>query len=107
MNKKLYVGNLAYSVSSRELNEFLSAKWEIADCKVIEGKGFGFVTFADSESANAAKEELNGTEYQGRKLQIDNARENTERSSSGGGGRGGYGGGGGGGGYGGGQKRRY
>lgn len=89
-NSKLYFGNLDYSVTSDELLEFLSGEWEVSECKVIEGKGFAFVTFADWKTANAAKEKLNDTEFKGRKFRIDNARENTSR---GGGGRGGYGGG--------------
>lgn len=108
-SNKLYVGNLDYSVSSGELQDFLAAKGEVVECKVIEGKGFGFVTFSNSEVANAVKDELDGQEFKGRKLKIDNARENT------GGGGGGFRGGGGGGrggdrqrtGGGGGFKKRY
>ena len=87
-SSKLYFGNLSYDVTSPELQEFLAAKWEVTDCKVIEGKGFAFVTFADWQTANEAKEELNGTEFKGRPFRIDNAREKSERS--GGGGRGRY-----------------
>ena len=46
MNNKLFMGNLDYSVTSEELKAFLSEKWEVTECRVIEGKGFGFVTFA-------------------------------------------------------------
>lgn len=101
MTNKLYIGNLDYGVTSSELQDFLSAKWKVTECKVIEGKGFSFVTFEDAESATAAKEELNDTEFKGRKLKIDHARENTSRGgdrggdrrrsfSGGGGDRGGY-----------------
>lgn len=111
MSNKLYIGNLDYSVSSGELQDFLASKWKVVECKVIEGKGFGFVTFEDSEAANSAKDALDGQEFKGRKLKIDNARENAGGGSRGGGGggsRGGSGGGrngGGGGGFG--FKKRY
>jgi RNA recognition motif-containing protein len=108
-NSKLYIGNLSYDVTSSDLSNFLSENWTVVDCKVIEGKGFAFVTFEDLNSANDAKEKLNDTEFHGRKLKIDNARENV----GGGGGqrrdnrdrRPSYGGAGGGGG--GGFKKRY
>ncbi|MDD9897699.1 MAG: RNA-binding protein [Candidatus Melainabacteria bacterium] len=80
MNNKLYIGNLEYSVQSDELKAAFS-KWEISDCIIIEGKGFGFVTFADADSANQAKEEMNNQELRGRQMKIDFAQE---RASSGG-----------------------
>lgn len=81
MNNKLYIGNLDYSIQSSELKEAF-AKWEVSDCAIIEGKGFGFLTFADAESANQAKEEMNNQELRGRQMKIDFAQE---RSKSGGG----------------------
>ena len=89
MTNKLYIGNLDYAVTSQELQDFLAAKWKVTECKVIEGKGFAFVTFEDAESATAAKEELNDAEFKGRKLKIDHARENTSRGGDRGGDRGG------------------
>ncbi len=101
-SNKLYVGNLSYSVTSEELKELFSQSGEVSDCRVIEGKGFGFITFASAEGAGAAKDALNDQEFKGRKLKIDFARENQgggggggARRSYGGGGGGGYGGGGG------------
>lgn len=78
MNNKLYVGNLDYSVQSNELKEVFGSL-EVTDCIVIEGKGFGFVTFADANAANTAKEEFHNKEFKGRSLKIDFAQE---RSSS-------------------------
>lgn len=75
MSNKLYVGNLNYAVTSEELKAFLSDGFDVSDCKVIEGKGFGFVTFADNDAASAAKEKFNNVEFQGRNLKIDIARE--------------------------------
>lgn len=90
MNSKLYMGNLDYSVTSEELQEFLAANWEVTECKVIEGKGFGFVTFGSPEAANDAKDKLNGTEFKGRTFKIDNARENRGGGARNGGGGGGF-----------------
>ncbi|MBT6843108.1 MAG: RNA-binding protein [Candidatus Melainabacteria bacterium] len=101
MNNKLFMGNLDYSVTSEELKAFLSEKWEVTECRVIEGKGFGFVTFASADAATQAKDELNDAEFKGRKLKADFAKE---RERTGGGDRGGdRRGGNGGGGY----KPRY
>lgn len=86
MGKKLYIGNLDYSVTSDELAEFLTEKGEVEECKVIDGKGFGFVTFASEEAATNVKETLQDNEFKGRPLKIDFARENRERAGGGGGG---------------------
>lgn len=93
MNKKLYVGNLDYSVQSDELKSAFS-QWEISECIVIDGKGFGFVTFTEPASASAAKEEFNNKEFKGRPMKIDFAQERASSGPRGGGGghRGGGGG---------------
>ena len=86
MSKKLYIGNLDYSVTSDELAGFLAETGEVEECKVIEGKGFGFVTFANEEAATKVKDSLQDNDFKGRPLKIDFARENRERSGGGGGG---------------------
>lgn len=83
MNNKLYVGNLDYSISNEELKEAFSA-WEITDCKLIENKGFAFITFAQAEDAAAAKEQLSNQELKGRPMKIDFAQERTGASRGGG-----------------------
>ncbi len=90
MNKKLYIGNLDYSVTSEELSAFLSEKGAVEECKVIEGKGFAFVTFANEDVATTVKEGCQDQDFKGRPLKIDFARENRERTGSGGGGGGGF-----------------
>jgi cold-inducible RNA-binding protein len=96
MNKKLYVGNLSYSVSSEELERMFSEFGEIEDAVVItdrqsgRSKGFGFVTFAEDNSAQSAIDSLNGKEVEGRALTVNVAKP---RENRGGGGRGGFGGG--------------
>jgi RNA recognition motif-containing protein len=104
---KLYVGNLSYSVSDWQLKDLFSNHGEVKQVTLIQGKGFGFVEMATPEAAEKAKEALNGTEWEGRTLKIDEARPMTPKSQdfkkpSWGHNKGGFGGGHGGGGYGGG-----
>ena len=72
--KKLFVGNLTYSVTSDELNDLFANYGEVVEAKVIEGKGFGFVEMSSQEEAVAAKDALHGTEFVGRTLNVDEAR---------------------------------
>jgi RNA recognition motif-containing protein len=78
---KLYVGNLSYSATNEQLQELFSTHGEVKQVNVIEGKGFGFVEMSSSEEAEKAKEALNGTEFLGRTLRVDEARppRNRER----------------------------
>src|SRR5512138_2193177 len=106
MGKKLYVGNLSYSVDSSTLQELFSAHGTVQSAEVIadrdtgRSKGFGFVEMGSDEEAQAAIAALNGQQHEGRALTVNEARPREDRGG-GGGGRGGYGGGGGRGGYGG------
>jgi RNA recognition motif-containing protein len=110
--KKLYVGNLAYSVSSSDLEQMFAAFGTVQSAEVIEdrqsgrSKGFGFVEMGSDEEAQAAIQGLHGKDSGGRPLTVNEARPREERSpGGGGGGRGGRGGGGGGYGGGGGGGR--
>jgi cold-inducible RNA-binding protein len=109
LGKKLYVGNLGYSVGSSDLETLFSAFGTVASAQVIEdresgrSKGFGFVEMASDQEAQAAIQGLDGKDHEGRPLKVNEAKPREER---GGGGRGGHGGGYGGGG-GGGRGRRY
>ena len=99
-NKTLYVGNLSYSTTDEELKSVFEPWGPVADVRIVQGRGFGFVELPEDKAA-AAIEETNGKDYQGRSLNVNEARPRTESRSGGGGGgggRGGYGGGGGGGG---------
>ncbi|MFQ6007965.1 MAG: RNA recognition motif domain-containing protein [Candidatus Zixiibacteriota bacterium] len=71
---KLYVGNLSYSVTSEQLEELFSNHGEVRQVNIIEGKGFGFVEMSNSSDAEKAKEALDGTEFSGRTLRVDEAR---------------------------------
>ncbi|GBD39399.1 MAG: RNA-binding protein [Deltaproteobacteria bacterium] len=71
---KLYVGNLSYSVTKDQLRELFSNYGTVAEVKIIEGKGFGFVEMSSQAEAEKAKEVLNGADFKGRTLRVDEAR---------------------------------
>ncbi len=71
---KLYVGNLDYSVTSEQLEELFSKYGEVRQVNRIEGKPFGFVEMSNQSEAEKAKEALNGSEFNGRTLRVDEAR---------------------------------
>lgn len=108
MGKKLYVGNLSYSVSSTELQEMFAKFGNVVSAQVIDdkitgrSKGFGFVEMSSDTEAQAAIDALHGKQNGGRALVVNEARP---RENRGGGGGGGFGGGGGGGFGGGGGER--
>ncbi len=109
MGKKLYVGNLSYSVTSATLEELFSPFGAVQSAQVIEdrdtgrSKGFGFVEMGDENAAREAIKGLHEKEHEGRPLTVNEAKPREERGGGGGGYGGGRGGrGGGGGGYGGG-----
>ena len=99
MGKKLYVGNLEHSVTDADLSQLFSQHGTIESATVImdkmtgRSKGFGFVEMSSDQEAQAAIAALNGTEYDGRALTVNEAKPREPRSG-GGGRRGGYGGGG-------------
>src|SRR4051812_39398160 len=119
MAKRLYVGNLAYTVTSDDLQELFEQFGAVASAQVLNdretgrSRGFGFVEMDNDAEADAAIEQLDGNDHLGRRLTVNEARPRTPGGSprEGGGGYGGGGGGyggrgyGGGGGYGGGPDR--
>ena len=106
MGRKLYVGNLAFSVSDSELQEMYSPHGNVQSAQNImdrdtgRSKGFGFVEMGSDAEAQAAISALDGKDHNGRALKVNEARPKENRAG-GGGGRG-FGGGGGGRGFGGG-----
>lgn len=105
MAKKLYVGNLSYSVTASELQEMFGQFGQVISAEVIEdrhtgqSKGFGFVEMASDDEAQSAIDGLDNTESNGRTLKVNEARPREDRGPRGGGGGGGGYRGGGGGGY--------
>jgi cold-inducible RNA-binding protein len=94
---KLYVGNLAYSVTDSDLESLFSQAGTVESVAVVtdkfsgQSRGFGFVEMADAAAANKAIQQFNDTELKGRNIRVNEAR-----SREGGQGRTGGGGGGGG-----------
>lgn len=100
MAKKLYVGGLPYSTTNDELKEAFSAAGNVASATILMDKmtgrsrGFGFVEMATDEEAMKAIEMLNGKDFGGRKLTVNEARPMEARAPRAGGSRfGGNGGG--------------
>jgi RNA recognition motif-containing protein len=107
VGNKLYVGNLTYNVNESDLEALFSQFGTVQSAQVIvdrdtnRSKGFAFVEMGSDAEAQAAIDGLNGRDYGGRDLTVNEAKPREPRSGGGGGGYGGRGGGGGGGGYGG------
>ena len=104
-SKNLYVGNLPFTTTQQELEQLFGQYGTVTKAQVItdretgRSRGFGFVEM--SSGADEAVAAMNGAEYQGRRLTVNEAKPREERPRGGGGGYGG-----GGGGYGGGGGRR-
>ena len=95
MSKNLYVGNLSYSVSDRDLEALFLPHGVVESARVVmdretgRSKGFGFVEMGTADHARTAISALHGKEIEGRSLTVNEARPREERT----GGRGGFGGG--------------
>jgi RNA recognition motif-containing protein len=120
MGKRLYVGNLSYSLKSQDLEEVFRSAGEVLNVKVVmdqetgRSKGFAFVEMATDDQGAQAIESLNGKDVGGRALKVTEANPRPERPAGGGGGfkgsertgdRGGFSRGGSNGGFGGGGNR--
>ena len=87
-NVKLYVGNLDYAVTDAQLNDLFSTYGTVASAVVItdrqsgRSKGFGFVEMTNADEAKKAMEELNGKEFQGRAMVVNEARPKQPRNFS-------------------------
>lgn len=104
----IYVGNLSNDVTEDDLRKAFESFGQVTEIKIIkdrftsESKGFGFVEMPAKQEAQAAMDELNGSELKGKAITVNEARPRTENRRPGGGGGGRQRSGGGGGGY---QKR--
>ena len=97
MGSRLYVGNLPFNVDEAQLRDFFAQAGHaptevtvITDRETGRSRGFGFVTVASREAMEAAAKALNGAEFAGRALTVNEAKEKTGGGT--GGGRGGRGG---------------
>lgn len=85
MSTKLYVGNLNYRVDSQALTDLFSPHGAVQSAQVItdrdtgQSKGFGFVEMASADEANAAMDALDGVDYDGRALRVNEAKPREPR----------------------------
>ena len=85
MGRRLYVGNLSFNTTDEKLQEIFAAYGEVTSASDVKdrdtnrSKGFGFVEFAQDADAQKAKAELDGKEFDGRSLRVDDAKEPRER----------------------------
>ncbi len=92
----IYVGNLPYQVTDDELRQVFEQFGAVSSARVImdretqRSKGFGFVEMDKDDDANAAIQSLNGSDYNGRPLRVNEARPREDRPRGGGGGGGGW-----------------
>lgn len=99
MGRKLYVGNLSYSVDSNQLSDLFGQVGSVDSANVItdretgRSKGFGFVEMSEDSAALAVIEKFNGTDLDGRAMRISEAKPQESRSGGGSNRRGGSGGG--------------
>lgn len=93
MGKKLYVGNLAFSVTSESLNALFAQYGTVESAKVItdrdtgRSKGFAFVEMSSGDEAAACIKEVSGRDLEGRQLSVAEAKPQEPRSGGGGFGR--------------------
>lgn len=94
MGKKLFVGNLAFSTTSEDLEGVFAAAGTVESASVVNdrdtgrSRGFGFVEMSSASEARKAVDELNGRDIAGRQINVDIAKERAPRSGGGGGGGG-------------------
>ncbi len=87
MAKKLFVGNLDWGVTDEDLQAKFAEFGDIEEAIVIKdkfsgrSKGFGFVSFADDGAADKATEALNGQDFKGRDMVVNEARPPRERDN--------------------------
>lgn len=94
----IYVGNLSYEVTDKELNDLFSSHGTVTSARVIidkytgRSKGFGFVEMPEQAEAEAAVKATDGTDFMGRNVRVNESRPRPRRDDrdGGGGGGGGY-----------------
>ena len=76
---KLYVGNFNYSTTDEQLEKLFSEYGQVVEVSIIGNKGFGFVEMSDSAGAEKAKEALDGSDFEGRTIRVNEARPKRDR----------------------------
>ena len=86
----IYIGNLSFTATEADLKEAFQAFGEVSSCNIIKDKysgqsrGFGFVEMPNKEEAEKAISMLNGKDFKGRSLKVNEAKPRTEGSGGGG-----------------------
>jgi RNA recognition motif-containing protein len=89
VGKKLYVGNLPDSASEQDLSDKFAACGTVESVNLITDhdtgrcRGFGFIEMASDAEAQAAIDSLNGTDYEGRSMKVNEARPQQRKSGGG------------------------
>ncbi|MBM3708075.1 MAG: RNA-binding protein [Actinobacteria bacterium] len=78
-SSKLYVGNLSYSATDDRLEKLFSPFGQVKSVSIIGNKGFGFVEMTNTADAEKAKEALDGSDFEGRSLRVNEARPQSPR----------------------------
>ncbi|MBM3294013.1 MAG: RNA-binding protein [Candidatus Aminicenantes bacterium] len=78
-SNKLYVGNLNYKTTEDGLRQAFGRFGEVTMVNILQGRGFGFVEMATPEAAEEAKVKMNGTDLEGRRIIVNDAKPRTER----------------------------
>lgn len=76
---KLYVGNINYSATATDLEVIFARYGDVEEVKVIQGKGFGFITMATDEEAREAKMSLDGYSLKGRSIRVNVAHSSGKK----------------------------
>jgi RNA recognition motif-containing protein len=90
MSNRLFVGNLSFNTSQADLEAFFASAGEVREVSIPtdretgQPRGFAFVTMGDASAATAAISKLNGATLDGRVLNVNEARERTQRGFGGG-----------------------
>ena len=82
---KLFIGNLSYTVSEEQLKQLFATHGTVIDVRIIGDKGFGFVEMSSQSEAENAKNALDGFNFEGRNIRVDEAKPKTEKRGGGGG----------------------
>jgi RNA recognition motif-containing protein len=78
---KLYVGNLVFSLTNKDLEELFSQHGTVKEAKIIQGKGFAFVEMSSQVEAERAKAALDNFEFKGLNLKVQSAKPPKKQSS--------------------------
>ncbi len=89
MSNKLYVGNLSYNATEESLKNAFEQCGSVASCRIVSdrdtgrSKGFGFIEMSSADEAQSAISQLDGAEFEGRNLKVNEAKPQENNRNSG------------------------